>query len=91
MSQVLNDAGMQGYLEAKAQGKFVAMVSTQILKPTYYYLSNAFALAELARSGIPTALIVGEYPQDKFHPANADKRSAFGKIDFPVGIKKDDK
>ena len=87
LPEVLDEAGMQGYLEAKAQGRLVAMVSTQILKPTYYYLSNAFALAELAQLGIPTALIVGEYPQDKFHPANADKRSAFGKIDFPVGIK----
>ena len=87
LTEVLYEAGMQGYLQAKAEGRLVGMVSTQILKPTYYYLSNAFVLAELAKQGIPTALIIGEYPQDKFHPANADKRSAFGKIDFPVGIK----
>jgi hypothetical protein len=87
LPKVLYEAGMQGYLDAKAQGRLVGMVSTQVLKPTYYYLSNAFALAEMSKAGIPTALIVGEYPQDKFHPANADKRSAFGKIDFPVGVR----
>ena len=87
LTEVLYAAGLQGYLQAKAEGRLVGMVSTQILKPTYYYLSNAFVLAELAKQGIPTALIVGEYPQDKFHPTNADKRGAFGKIDFPVGVK----
>ncbi len=87
LPEILYEAGMQGYLKAKAQGRLVGMVSTQVLKPSYYYLSNAFALSELSKAGIPTALIVGEYPQDKFHPANGDKRGAFGKIDFPVGIK----
>lgn len=87
LPEILCEAGMQGYLEAKAQGRLVGMVSTQVLKPTYYYLSNAFALADLSKAGIPTALIVGEYPQDKFHPANSDKRGAFGKIDFPVGVR----
>lgn len=86
LPQVLEAAGMAQYLEAKAQGRLVGMVSAQILKPTYYFLANAFALGELGRHGVPTALMVGEYPQDRFHTENSDKRYAFGKVDFPVGI-----
>lgn len=99
-SGILEAAGMGEYLQYKQEGRFIGFVAAQILKPTYYYLSNAIILGELARRGLPTALMVFEYPQDPFLSRNPDKRNAFGNIDFflnpqqsvkikvnPIGIK----
>lgn len=85
LHQVLIEAGLENYLDHKASGRMVGMVSAQILRPTYYLMANALALAELSRRGIPTAMMVSEYPQDRFEVKNPDKRYAFGKVELPLG------
>lgn len=87
-SGILEQAGMAEYLQYKQEGRFIGFVAAQILKPTFYYLSNAIILGELAKRGIPTTLMVFEYPQDIFLSRNPDKRRAFGNIDFFVNERK---
>lgn len=82
---VLQEAGIGEYLRYKQAGYFIGLVATQILKPNFYFLSNAFILDRLARHGIPAALMVFEYPQDKFITRNHDKKDAFGWQEFYLG------
>lgn len=77
--------GATEYLAAKNEGRFVGMVSTQITKPSLYFMTNALLLAQLHKRGIPVSLMMLEYPTDTFYAMNSDKGGAFGKIDFPVG------
>lgn len=85
--RVFADGGMGEYLAHKDQGRYIGMVSTQILRPSYYFMESAKIVADAAKRGIPTAFMVLEYPDDKFVAFNGDKKTAFGKIEFPVGIK----
>lgn len=83
----LEGAGFGDYLKAKDEGRMVGMVATQVLKPTNYFMTNAFAMKRLHDQGIPTALMVVEWPRDKFYKENSDKRGGFGKLEFPVGTR----
>lgn len=83
---LLDKNGMSDYLKAKSEGRYVGAVCAQIESPTYYFMTNALMLGALSRKGIPTALMMLEYTQDKFYAINSDKRNAFGRIEFPVGV-----
>jgi len=83
---VLEKAGMEEYLKYKQEGRFIGMAATQILRPSYYFLANAKMLNEIHKKGIPTAFMILEYPQDTYFSENSDKKTAFGKIEFPVGV-----
>lgn len=80
----LSSIGLEEYAKAKNEGRYVAMVATQILKPSYYFLTNPIILGQIAKRGIPTALMVIEYPEDKFFSGNDDKRDAFGTQHFVI-------
>lgn len=82
ISAVLEAAEMGDYLKYKQEGRMIGLVATQILKPNFYFLSNAIILNELAKQGIPTALMVFEYPEDIFLTRNHDKKAAFGWQEF---------
>lgn len=87
LPHVLEEMGLSEYVNAKEEGRMVGMVSTQILKPTYYFMANALLLGHLTQEhGIPTALMVGTYETDLFYPNNSDKVNAFGNIEFPVAV-----
>ena len=86
-SGILEAAGMKEYLQYKQEGRFIGFVAAQILKPSFYYLSNAIILGQLAKRGIPTALMVFEYSQDPFLSRNPDKRGALGNIEFYLNEK----
>lgn len=86
LEEVLDRAGLGEYLGYKNEGRYIGMVASQVLRPTYYFLANAFMLGHLSRQGIPTALMVGEYSADTFFSLNGDKGRALGKVEFPVAI-----
>ncbi len=87
LSKTLSDMGLGEYVKAKKEGRMVGMISTQILKPTYYFMANALLLGHLTQEhGIPTALMVGTYESDLFFPNNSDKTNAFGNIEFPIDL-----
>ncbi len=79
---LLAKAGMGDYLRYKQEGRFIGLVASQILKPSFYYLAGAVVLGELAKNGVPSALMVFEYPQDIFDTRNVDKVKSFGQQRF---------
>ena len=85
--KVLAEAGMNEYLKYKEAGYFIGLVASQILKPNFYFLSNAVILNRLSRQRIPAALMVFEYPEDKFITRNHDKKDSFGWQKFYLGEK----
>ena len=84
---ILETAGMGDYLQYKQEGRMIGLVATQILRPNFYFLSNAIVLNELAKNGLPTALMVFEYPEDIFLTRNHDKKDAFGWQEYYLGEK----
>ncbi len=84
--RVLEKAGMQEYLRYKSEGRMIGMVATQIFKPSHYFVENAKMLTELHKRGVPTALMAFDYGQDRYSTRNSDKVTAFGKVEFPVGV-----
>ena len=87
LPKVLERMGLGEYMKAKKEGRMVGMVSTQILKPTYYFMANTLLLGHLTQEhGIPTALMVSTYDTDLFYPNNSDKVNAFGNIEFPLHV-----
>lgn len=88
---VLIEAGMGEYLHNKAEGRFIGTTSTQLLIPDNYNISTALMLGKLHKRGIPTALMILYYPQDKFLSANPDKKRAFDEGKYIVGVRKENK
>src|SRR5260221_5132569 len=87
LPRILKEMGLSEYMRAKQEGRMVGMVSTQILKPTYYCMANALLLGHLTKThGIPTALMVGTYETDLCYPNNSDKVNAFGTTEFPLHV-----
>lgn len=84
---VLEAADMGDYLHYKQEGRIIGLVATQILRPNFYFLSNAIVLNELAKKGAPAALMVFEYPEDIFLTRNHDKKDAFGWQEFYLSEK----
>lgn len=87
IQSVLETAGMGDYLHYKQEGRMIGLVATQILRPNFYFLSNAVVLNELAENGIPATLMVFEYPEDIFLTRNHDKKDAFGWQEFYLAQK----
>ncbi|NTU47090.1 hypothetical protein HGA88_05680 [Candidatus Roizmanbacteria bacterium] len=85
IEQVLEEGGMGAYLRSLAEGRMVSMVSTQILRPTPYFLASVITAAEAVKKGIPSAVMLLEYPEDRFTTRNSDKMEAFGVQRFTVG------
>jgi len=84
---VLQAAGMEEYLRYKNEGRLVLLHANQILKPSFYNLTSIFMAGEMAKNGLPIALMVFEYPQDIFLTRNQDKKEAFGWQEFYLNEK----
>lgn len=85
--KIFEKSDFNKYFEMKKKGRLVFMISSQILVPTFYFMTNIFMAEKLSKKNIPVGIIIADYANDIFQSINSDKKNAFGTIKFAIGEK----